>query len=98
MSFIDNLELLLKTNNMSKADLSRALNIPASTISSWTRNSDGISLVTLNRIATYFNISLEELVNGSTLKGVTFSIEEFSAEELNIIISFSKFLIKSRCK
>ena len=83
---------------MTKADLSRALNIPASTISSWTRNSDGISLVTLQKIANYFSVTLEELINGSTLKGVTFSREEFSAEELNIIISFSKFLIKSRCK
>lgn len=83
---------------MSKADLSRALNIPASTISSWTKYSDGISLVTLQKIANYFSITLEELVNGSTLKGVTFTMEDFTTEELNIIVSFSKFLIKSRCK
>lgn len=98
MCFITNLEKLLNKNNMSKADLSRALNIPASTISSWTKSSDGISLVTLQKISNYFNITLEELVNGSTLRGVTFTMEDFTTEELSIIVSFSKFLIKSRCK
>nr|DAX39470.1 MAG TPA: Helix-turn-helix XRE-family like protein [Caudoviricetes sp.] len=97
MNFIDNLETLLKRQNMTKADLSRALNIPASTISSWTRNSDGISLTTLKKISAYFNISLEELINGS-VEVITFSTETFTAEELGIIVDFSKFLIKSRCK
>lgn len=96
MSFIENLENLLKNNNMTKADLSRAINIPASTISSWSKNSDGISLTTLRKISGYFNISLEELINGK-VKAVSFSTDTFTAEELSIIVDFSKFLLKSRC-
>ena len=97
MCFLDNLNSLLVSHNMTKADLSRAINIPASTISSWTKNSDGISLTTLKKISAYFNISLEELINGK-VEAVSFSTDTFTAEELGILVDFSKFLLKSRCK
>ena len=82
---------------MTKADLSRELKIPASTISSWTRNSESINLTTLRKISSYFNVSLEELING-TVETVTFTTHDFSSDELILLVEFSKFLLKSRCK
>lgn len=97
MNFLTNLETLLKSRNMTKADLSRELKIPASTISSWTRNSESINLTTLRKISSYFNVSLEELING-TVETVTFTTHDFSSDELILLVEFSKFLLKSRCK
>lgn len=97
MNFLTNLETLLKGRNMTKADLSRELKIPASTISSWTRNSESINLTTLRKISSYFNVSLEELING-TVETVTFTSHDFSSDELILLVEFSKFLLKSRCK
>ena len=97
MNFLTNLETLLKGRNMTKADLSRELKIPASTISSWTRNSESINLTTLRKISSYFNVSLEELING-TVETVTFTTHDFSSDELILLVEFSKFLLKSRCK
>ena len=82
---------------MTKADLSRALNIPASTISSWTKNSESISLTTLRKISSYFGISLEDLINGP-FEAVTFTSQDFTAEELVLLVDFSKFIIRSRRK
>lgn len=65
MAFLDNLNNLLKSHNMTRSDLGRALDIPISTINSWyNRSSDGVALKTLVAIADYFNVSLDYLVNG----------------------------------
>lgn len=65
MSFLDSLDKLLKSNNMTRSDLGRALDIPISTINSWyNRSSDGVALKTLVAIAKYFDVSLDYLVNG----------------------------------
>lgn len=65
MNFLKNLEYLLYSNHMSRSDLGRAINIAPSTINSWfTRSSDGVALKSLVKIAEYFNVSIDDLVNG----------------------------------
>lgn len=65
MRFLNNLDELLHKNKMTRTDLARAINIAPSTVNSWfARSSDGVSLKTLVAISKYFNISLDDLVNG----------------------------------
>lgn len=92
MNFLANLNELLRINNMNKSDLSRAVNIAPSTINAWYKgNYENISLSILIKITKYFNITLEELINGN-IEAIYFTTEEFSKSELKAIVSFSNFL------
>lgn len=92
MNFLDNLNSLLDFYKMTKSDLSRAIGITPATINAWYNGKcDNISLSTVMKIAKYFNITMEELVNGN-LKSITFSLGDFSIAELHAIIKFSEFL------
>ncbi len=65
MNFLKNLEYLLYSHHMSRSDLGRAIDLAPSTINSWfNRSSDGVALKSLVKISEYFNISLDDLVNG----------------------------------
>lgn len=63
MNFLKNLDYLLYTHHMTRADLGRAIDIAPSTINSWfNRSSDGVALKSLVKIADYFNVTLDNLV------------------------------------
>lgn len=97
MNFLINLEGLLKNNNMKRADLARAINVAPSTINSWyARGSEKVSIKVLNDIATYFNVSLEVLVNGDKYTSLYFSEYEYTKQELELIANFGKMLKESR--
>ena len=99
MDFLTNLDLLLKSNDMKRADLARALNIAPSTINSWyARGSEKVNIKVLKDIAAYFNISLEVLINGNTITSLYFSEYEYTKQELELIANFSKMLKESRLK
>lgn len=96
MKFLNNLEKLLKENNMKKSDLARIIGISQPTINAWyTKGYENVSLSTLMKISKLFKITLEELLNGD-LENVSFSSDEYSHEELKAIVDFSKFLKKIR--
>ena len=97
VDFLTNLEILLKSNNMKRADLARAINVAPSTINSWyARGSEKVNIKVLKDIAVYFNVSLEVLINGDTLTSVYFTEYEYTKEELALIANFGKFLKESR--
>lgn len=99
MDFLTNLDVLLKSNNMKRADLARAINIAPSTINSWyARGSEKVNIKVLKDIAAYFNISLEVLINGNTFTSLHFSEYEYTKQELELIANFGKFLKESRLK
>jgi len=99
MDFLTNLDLLLKSNDMKRADLARAINIAPSTINSWyARGSEKVNTKVLKDIAAFFNISLEVLINGDTLTSLYFSEYEYTKQELELIANFSKLLKESRLK
>ena len=99
MDFLDNLDFLLKSNNMKRVDLARALNIAPSTINSWyARGSDHVNIKVLKDIAAYFGVSLEFLINGNTLTSVSFDDKEYTKEELELIAKFGRLLKESRAK
>lgn len=97
MKFLEILDYLMKKNGMRRADLSRALNIPPTTVNSWyARGTARVDLDTLKKIADYFGVSLEYLVNGVNLKKLVFTEAEFTADELELIRDFAEMLQKRR--
>lgn len=97
MDFLTNLEILLKNNDMKRADLARAIGVAPSTINSWyARGSEKVSLKVLRDIAVYFNVSLEVLINGDAITSLYFTEYEYTKQELELLASFGKFLKESR--
>lgn len=64
MGFIEKLDELLKENKMNKNILSRETGIPYTTIDSfYKKGADNIKLSNLKKLAEYFNVSLDYLVD-----------------------------------
>lgn len=99
MDFLDNLDFLLKSNHMKRADLARAIHVAPSTINSWyARGSDNINIKVLKNIAAYFGVSLEFLINGDNITSVIFNDNDYTQDELELIANFGKMLKESRAK
>lgn len=90
MNFLKNLTHLMEINNMSRNDLAKAVGIAPSTISSWyNRGYENISLKTLLKLSRFFNITIDELVDGSIADNY---------KELNEIKRIREFLKKYEIK
>ena len=64
MNLLKNLDYLLRVNNLTRAQLSRELNIAPSTINTWfSKGCENISLRFLIKISEYFGISIDDLVH-----------------------------------
>ena len=86
MKFIENLDYLLRVNNMSRSELARAINIAPSTVNSWfNRSCDGVALKSLVEIANYFDVTLDDLVNGENLQEKAVKILPFSELEVETL-------------
>ena len=99
MNFLNNLSELMEFNNINKKELAKVLGISPSTITMWySRGCDNVSITTLIKLSNYFGLSMEELVNGKTnkIKTLTFTEKDYTKQELNAIIDFSKFLKSNR--
>lgn len=97
MDFLTNLKVLLKANGMTRSDLARAIDVAPSTINSWyARGSEKVSITILRKIAVYFNVSLEVLINGDTITSIHFTEYEYTKQELELIKNYGKFLKESR--
>ena len=98
MNFLNNLKLLMETNKITQKELANVLDISPSTITKWfSRGCENISISTLLKLSKYFNVSMEELVNGKQDKRIiTFTESDYTNNELNAIINFSEFLKSSR--
>lgn len=98
MQFLANLDFLLKSHNMKRADLARAIHVAPSTINSWfARDTDKIKITALSSIADYFGVSLEWLINGDNDNRYTFNTDDFTKEELELIANFA-LMLKGRRK
>ena len=63
MNLLKNLDYLLRVNNLTRAQLSRELNIAPSTINTWfSKGCENISLRFLIKLSEYFGISIDDLV------------------------------------
>ena len=64
MNLLKNLDYLLRINNLTRAQLSRELNIAPSTINTWfSKGCENISLRFLIKLSEYFGVSIDDLVH-----------------------------------
>ena len=56
------LEILMKENNETPADLSRATGIPQNTISNWKARGKGMSAENILKITSHYGISAEDFL------------------------------------
>lgn len=65
MNLLDKLEMLMKNKGINKRQLSIGSDIPYSTIDNlWKKGYENIKLSTLKKIASFFDVSLDFLVDG----------------------------------
>lgn len=97
MRLLENLTILMKEKNINRSQLAKEIGIAPSTVNSWfNRNCDNITLSTLIKLSNYFNITMEELINGNPTQSITFNKVEYSSTELDILRKFGDFLKDNR--
>ena len=97
MNLLENLDILMQKKKLNRRTLAKEVGLPPSTVNSWfNRGYENVTLKALSKIATYFNVSIEELVNGRPMTKITFSSKDFSENELKAIVEFSEFLKSKR--
>ena len=93
MNFLRNFEMLLKNNNMTRNQIANEIGISPSTINSWySRGSENISIKIANKIAKYFDITLDTLINGNVEDNeyiLSFSSRHYEKKELKAIKRFA---------
>ena len=74
MAFLDNLEYLMEKNNIKNINaLSKESGIPYTTLKNfYTRGTENVGLSTLKKISTFFDVTLDFLVDGIS----TYSLKE----------------------
>ena len=98
MNFLHNLEKLMYEKKINRSELAKAIGIAPSTINAWyTKDYKGISLKNLSKLASYFNVSMENLVYGEQ-PSLTFTLENYSEAELKAIHQYSEFIKGNRAK
>ncbi len=104
MGLTEKLDLLMKEQNINKAELSRASGVPYTTIDGfYKKGSDNAKLSTLKRLCAYFNCTLDYLADDtvyedkSTTLAAHFDGDEFTEDELDEIRQFAEF-VKNRKK
>lgn len=104
MSFTEKLDALMAERHINKSTLSKEADIPYTTIDGfYKKGSDNIKLSTLRKLATYFNCTLDYLVDNENtgLSASTiaahFDGDEFTEEELEDILAYAEF-VKNRRK
>lgn len=99
MEFLKNLERLMTSYNMNRSELARACGLSTSTVNSWwNRGCENISLQTLLKLSSSFNCSLEELVHGTPEYVFTYSPNEYTTKELELIYLYATFLKSLRVR
>lgn len=88
MDFLEKLNYLMKKNNLNKSTLSKACDIPYTTVDGWyKRGYEGLKLPTLKKLSNYFGISLDYWVDDKLIEPIPQKTDNFvlTKEELNII-------------
>lgn len=93
MKFIENLDYLLEKKKIKKSDLAREINVAPSTISAWYNGKyEKVSLQVLKKLSSYFNVTMDELVNDDLCNSneikLIYSSKDFTKQELISIDSF----------
>ena len=94
MDFLEKLNYLMKKNNLNKSTLSKACNIPYTTIDGWYKKGyEGLKLTTLRKLADFFGTSLDYWAmddNEITIEKeeILKRIERMSDTEVKAVLAF----------
>ena len=104
MSFTDKIDTLMAERHINKSILSKEAEIPYTTIDGfYKKGSDNIKLSTLRKLASYFNCTLDYLVDDENTGSVPTTIAahfdggDFTEEEMEDILAYAEF-VKNRRK
>lgn len=96
MNFLVNLDYLLTVNKISRSELARNIKIAPSTINAWySKDYRGITLKNLVKLSKYFDVTIEELVNGD-IRSLSFTSDNYTDSELKAIKDFSNYIKRTR--
>ena len=69
MDFLEKLDYLMEENHLNKNTLSKACNIPYTTIDGWYKKGyEGLKLTSLKKLSGFFGVPLDFWANDDTLK------------------------------
>ena len=100
MDFLEKLNYLMEKNHLNKSTLSKACNIPYTTIDGWYKKGyKGLKLTTLRKLAAYFGTSLDywaseddECFNQENLpdtyRQVTSQLEKMNDDQVKAVLAF----------
>ena len=95
MKFLQNLENLLDLHDMKRSELAKSIGITQPTITAWySKGCDNVSLSILRKICNLFHITLDELIYGNLDNNIslTFNLNDYSTEELQVIRTVTQFI------
>lgn len=97
MNFLGNLNALMKNKGITKKELAQVLGVSPSTITMWfTRGYKNVNLSTVIKISNYFEITIDELVNGIIEEETNISDIGFSVSEIKALKNFTYYLVENK--
>ena len=106
MDFLVKLNNLMDENQLNKNTLSKACDIPYTTIDGWYKKGyEGLKLTTLRKLSSYFGVPLDYWVNDNdrspsqseVKRRALARLERMSEEQARAVLAFMKFLEETRC-
>lgn len=97
MNFLGNLNALMKNKGITKKELAQVLGVSPSTITMWfTRGYKNVNLSTVIKISNYFEVTIDELVNGIIEEETNISDIGFSVSEIKALKNFTYYLVENK--
>lgn len=100
MDFLEKLNNLMEKNHLNKSTLSKACNIPYTTIDGWYKKGyEGLKLTTLRKLAEYFGTSLDYWASEEIFEDVTSELDidnevKQLAQQYNLLNDSDRELVK----
>ena len=100
MDFLEKLNYLMEKNHLNKSTLSKACNIPYTTIDGWYKKGyEGLKLTTLRKLADYFGTTLDywaaeseeqlcQINLSDTQRTVISRLEKMNDSQVNAVLAF----------
>ena len=96
----ENLEQLMKENNITQVELSEAIGVSQSTISNWLKEIKYPRISKIQELANYFNVPKSRITEDITLQQDTmaahFDKDGLTEEEIKEVQDFIKFIKSKR--
>lgn len=89
MDFLQKLNHLMEVNKLNKSTLSKACDIPYTTIDGWYKKGyEGLKLTTLRKLSTFFGTSLDYWTYDSTSQSITKLPLNLTEKEETVILAY----------